>query len=111
MNSQLEQIEQGIKKALLGNVGVELRGKEVVRGRLMFYEFKDFNYKLTFEGSKKFEFPYPYKAEIEDNQLTFYYHNKHLHFDDPIEKFKMQNCLKSLKNKFHNSTLVITIHT
>ena len=75
MYSQLEQIEQGIKKALLGNVGVELRGKEVVRGRLMFYEFKDFNYKLIFEGSKKFEFPYPYKAEIEDNQLTFYYHN------------------------------------
>ena len=106
---QLELIEDNLKKILLKTVDVRLRGKTVIKDKLVFYEFKDFNFKLIFNSPKKFEFPYPFDFEASDTEIRMSYHNKFIHHDDPINKFKMISCMKNLKNKFYNSTLVITI--
>jgi hypothetical protein len=106
---QLELIENNLKQILLKTVDVQLRGKSVIKDKLVFYEFKDFNFKLIFNNSKKFEFPYPFDIESSDSEIRMSYHNKFVHHDDPINKFKMVNCMKNLKNKFYNSTLVIII--
>ena len=42
--SQVEFIETQFKSILLKTISVELRGKTVAKGKLVFYEFKDFNY-------------------------------------------------------------------
>jgi len=107
--NQLELIENNLKQILLKNIEVELRGKIAIKGKLIFYEFKDFNFKLIFDNQKKFEFPYPYSIESNKEKIRMSYHNKHIHHDDPIHKFKMVNCMKNLKNKFYNSTLVFII--
>lgn len=108
--TQLELIENSFKNILLKTVDVELRGKIVAKGKLVFYEFKDFNFKLIFDSSKKFEFPYPFDIEPTKSEIRMSYYNKHIHHEDPINKFKMVNCMKNLKNKFYNSTLVIIIN-
>lgn len=105
----LEFIESRFKEILLKQVIVELRGKQVAKGRLVFYEFKDFNFKFIFDNNKKFEFPYPFNVDIEETEIKLSYHNRFIHHNDPIHKFKMVNCMKNLKNKFYNSTLVVKI--
>lgn len=107
--NQLELIEDSLKNILLKDVDIELRGKVIVKGKLVFYEFKDFNFKLIFDSQKKFEFPYPFSIDSNKERIQMSYHNKFVHYDDPIYKFKMINCMKNLKNKFYNSTLVIIL--
>lgn len=107
--NQLEFIETNFKSILLKDIIIELRGKQVAKGKLVFYEFKDFNFKFIFDNSKKFEFPYPFEVEANESQLRLSYHNKFIHHNDPIQKFKMVNCMKNLKNKFYNSTLVVIL--
>tara|TARA_E500000318_G_scaffold86973_2_gene83784 strand:+ start:2029 stop:2358 length:330 start_codon:yes stop_codon:yes gene_type:complete len=107
--NQLEFIEHSLKQILLKNIVVELRGRSVITGKLVFYEFKDFNFKLIFDNSKKLEFPYPFHITADKEQICLSYHNKFVHHNDPIYKFKMINSMKNLKNKFYNSTLSIII--
>lgn len=107
--SQVEFIETKFKSILLKTIAVELRGKTVAKGRLVFYEFKDFNFKFIFDTNKKFEFPYPFDVESNSREIKLSYHNKFIHHNDPIQKFKMVHCMKNLKNKFYNSTLVVKI--
>ena len=107
--NQLYLIDKSLKEILLKNISIELRGKISMKGKLVFYEFKDFNYKLIFDNSKKFEFPYPFSVSVDSDNIKLSYHNKYIHHEDPINKFKMLNCMKNLKNKFYNSTLVINI--
>jgi len=107
--NQLEFIETNFKSILLKDIVIELRGKQVAKGKLVFYEFKDFNFKFIFDNSKKFEFPYPFEVEANEKVLRLSYHNKFIHHNDPIQKFKMVNCMKNLKNKFYNSTLVVIL--
>lgn len=107
--SQLEFIENNLKKILLKTISIELRGKQIIKGKLVFYEFKDFNFKLIFENSKKFEFPYPFNVDVSDKEIKFSYNNKFIHHEDPIHKFKMVSCIKNLKNKFYNSSISIII--
>ena len=106
---QLEIIETKFKSILLKTIAVELRGKPVAKGKLVFYEFKDFNFKFIFDNNKKFEFPYPFDIESDSKQIKLSYYNKFIHHDDPLQKFKMISCMKNLKNKFYNSTLVVKI--
>tara|TARA_R100000005_G_C4974215_1_gene186142 strand:+ start:460 stop:786 length:327 start_codon:yes stop_codon:yes gene_type:complete len=107
--SQVEFIETQFKSILLKTISVELRGKTVAKGKLVFYEFKDFNFKFIFDTNKKFEFPYPFDVESKSKEIRLSYHNKFIHHNDPLQKFKMINCMKNLKNKFYNSTLVVKI--
>lgn len=107
--SKFEQLELSFKNILLSDMEIHLRGKCIIRDTLVFYEFKDFNFKFIFKSNKKFEFPYPYETEANKNNIKLFYHNKYIHHDDPIHKFKMSNCVKNLKNKFYNSTINIII--
>lgn len=103
----LDLLEDNFKQILLKDIKVELRGKTVASGKLVFYEFKDFNFKFIFNCSKKFDFPYPFNMELNKSSIQLSYHNRYVHHNDPIQKFKMVSCMRNLKNKFYNSTLII----
>lgn len=105
----MNKIEDILKSILLQNISITIRGKPHIRGKILFYEYKDFYFKLKFENSKKIEIPFPYNIREENNTITFSYYNKHIHHNDPLYKFKMELCRKNYKNKFYNSTLVIKI--
>jgi len=108
--NKFEELELCFKKILLRDIEIHLRGKCVVRDTLIFYEFKDFNFKFIFKSNKKFEFPYPFEMDISNSDIKLLYHNKYIHHDDPIHRFKMINCIKKMKNKFYNSTINIIIN-
>lgn len=110
-------IDKALKEILLNEVEILHSGRVLVSGKLTFYDCKDFNYKLSFECGKVFEFPYPFETTKYKKQYCFSYKNVALHKEDPVYMFKMgvpnKNTEKKSaddpKHRLYDSELIVRI--
>lgn len=106
----MEKVEDIFKFFLQKNVVFSLDGKILKEGRLFLYGRKDYylNFYLRINNiDRKFELPYPFKIELEDNYIQMNYDFYSLSKNDAELYYRLISLNANIKNRYLNKRILI----